>query len=160
MFSLDKLAKDPAVKAAAKKAGLSTAKLQVEVLWADTSHGFEEKSLGTLAMELRLKDGSGKSKKQTFSTYLEGTMKKGLGGLSVDKLEVGLDRSWGWFYPPSAEVGGQKNTKSSRFETSTHKSDTGVGESAGSIVPQPHLGGSEASGYTPTNTHLDIGGGE
>ncbi len=154
MYSLEKLAKDPAVKAAAKKLGLSPTKLSVEVLWADVSHGFVDKALGTLAMELKLKDGNGKTKKHTFSTYLEGTLKKGLGGLAVEKLESGLDRSWGWFYPPSADVGGQKTTNLNKPNDDFGHSNTGVSEHSVTHNTPPPTGGSESSG------HIDTGGGE
>lgn len=143
LLSPDQLAKDPVVKAAAKALGLSTTKLSAEVLWADTSTGFEDKTLATLAFELRLKDGSGKSKKQTFSTYLEGNLKKGLAGLSIDKLERGVDKSWGWLYPPSAGAGAETHTHDVE---SGGSSSTGGSETSFNSSPGVNLGGSEWSG--------------
>lgn len=129
LLGLDALAKDPTVKAAAKGLGLSTSKLSVELVWADTSTGFEDKTLSTLAFELRMRDGTGKSKKQSFSTYLQGNLKKGLAELSIEKLERGVDQSAGWLYPPSAGAG-----PSSAYDVST-----------GGSVSGSYTGGSETS---------------
>lgn len=158
IFSPEKLAKDPTVKAAAKKLGLSPTKLSVDVIWVDASSGFEDKLTSTLALELRLRDGNGKSKKQTFSTYMTGSMKKGLSGLSFEKLERGLERSWGWLYPPSAKASAPKpEDKRKKFDDDNYISnDNGGSEYSAPSSTHTHTGGSEWA--APSNNWT--GGGE
>jgi hypothetical protein len=171
LFSREDLAASPVVKAAAKKAGLDGGKLTVDVKDIWLSSGFEDKKVNTLAFEVQVTDKNGKSRKLELSTYVEGDWSKSLSKLKTAELEVGIARSWGWLYPPSAKSDEPKangatdggRTRGGDSESSAadlrHEIDNatrgGGGESSAPVVHRGG-GGESGGGFVPVRG----GGGE
>jgi hypothetical protein len=102
IFSLAQLRSSPAVKKAAKLAGLDPKTLEVKVSDAKLSSGYKSNEIHTLSFQATLSDASGKKHSADFSTMLEGNLAAGLNTLSLSgKLEHGVTYRWGWLYPPS-----------------------------------------------------------
>jgi hypothetical protein len=98
--TLKQLAADPKVRAFAKAGGLDLSKLSVSIDEVKISAAFEDKSLHTVALDLTLTDGR-VTQKGEFSAHLRGDLARGLGALSMSRLEAGLASSAGWLYRPS-----------------------------------------------------------
>lgn len=115
LFTPAELAKNPQVKALAKKQGLDPKKLEVEVLqvslhsdFLDGSrgHGAPHTTLHTLWLALELREeGSRKKPRQVdMTTYVEGNVTKPLRKLKLDDLEPGMRAHAGYIYPPSFAI--------------------------------------------------------
>lgn len=98
--SLKQLAADPKIRAFAKAGGLDVSKLSVAIDEVKISAGFESNQLHTVALDLTLTDGR-ISQKGEFSAHLRGDLARGVGALSLAKIEAGVASSAGWLYRPS-----------------------------------------------------------
>lgn len=139
------LAKDAAVKAAAKKAGLDPRALSVDVVGVHLSAGFRDGRTLTLALDATLKDAKGRSADVELSTTLHGDLKKSVAKLSRAPLEEGVRRSAGWLYPPSVDAD-RPALRGSPAETPSRNGDVarrlGGGEAAAPV--RPRVGGGES----------------
>lgn len=132
LFTPAQLAKDPAVKQLAKKEGLDPKKIAVGVLEVSFHSDFVKEGteragnpkLHTLMLTLELTEPGSRKKPRTveLSALVEGTPVKALGKLDVQALEPGVQRSWGFIFPPSVEL----------VDDSAPRRNSGVRDSGGS----------------------------
>lgn len=166
LLSLTDIAKSPAVRSFAKKSGLDAKTLTVQLKEVWLSAAFQDPKLATLAFEAKLTDKNGKSKTETFSTYLSGDLSKSVDKLAVDALETGIVNSWGYLLPPSAKpeaetkknVGGGGGGAGGGEHVSSTAVSAGGGEHSAPLHHHvPGGGGGEHGGFVPS---YGGGGGE
>ncbi|MBI2378749.1 MAG: hypothetical protein HYV07_32440 [Deltaproteobacteria bacterium] len=156
LFSPPALAKNAAVKALAKKEGLDPKRLSVEVLEVSFHSDFQKvrgakqephPTLHTLLLTLELKEtGSRKKPREVSMTALvHGNPAKALGKLKLDQLEAGVQKHWGFIYPPSVKFEEEKK-KPGAGESVDNHSHGGGGEGGVSVGGGGESGGGSIGG--------------
>ncbi len=143
LLSLTDITKSAAVRSAAKKAGLDTKDLAVQLKEVWLSGAFEDSKINTIGFEAKITDHKGKSKTERFSTYLTGDLSKSVDKVAVEKLEVGMASSWGYLLPPSAK-----------------KAQEPAAPSPGNGGGGGYVSGGDLHVHSHNHVHHHVGGGE
>jgi hypothetical protein len=115
LFTPDELAKLPAVKQAAKKAGLDPKALELSV----TKVGFHSDfvvdnqpsaDLHTMTIHLQAQSPRKSAKELVISAYVEGNPTKALSKMKIGEFEAGANFHFGFVYPASFDEESTKRT--------------------------------------------------
>lgn len=165
LFSPADLRDDPRIKALARKEGLDPKKLKVDVTSVSFHSDFQKVGGGghptmhtlLLSVELREEGSRKKPREADLTVLVNGNPAKSLAKLELGDVEVGVQSSWGFVYPPSVQF--DDDDKKPGGGAGRNDRGAGVRTGGGGESPAPTRrrgGGGEGS---PVVTPVVRGGG-